>query len=324
MARLNKCSVPADLVDLVQEAREPCYWFSQRRCRKGNKCPLRHGDQDKFRLPHTSRWTDADGNDQITLRPPLKAAFDAFFKQKGKPVTVSQGKEHTHDGKTFMTYNLINMTPPDEVAIEAALLTGSVTTAANTQGSVKMKGASSKPLPKFGGHGTSVEAALSILIDGAVRPSPGIAGSGVYCFGADSEEQLMDIWKRTATGSYNRGAMFFFGLRGIMVTRQPETEPVPAGAVAWNKDQLAASPESIQYMTVTFSYNALVSQLGQELDQLGYTAKLHTALQAVQKYLAGQSSGDAVPSTQMALFDLCGCPAVGPSVLTGGTSKCGT
>ena len=55
-------------------------------------------------------------------------------------------------------------------------------------------------------------------------------------------------------------------------------EVVPPAVVGHLRDQWSASPESVEYLSVTFGVDGLVGALHQQLDQCGYTAKLHSAL----------------------------------------------
>ena len=73
-------------------------------------------------------------------------------------------------------------------------------------------------------HSTSIANGLQILLDGAIRPSEGICGRGIYCFEVqfDSEDehltkpaQLKTAYLRGATGGYNQGCAFLLRTRGL-------------------------------------------------------------------------------------------------------------
>ena len=62
-------------------------------------------------------------------------------------------------------------------------------------------------------------------------------------------------------------------------------EVVPTAVVGHLRDQWSASPEYVEYLSVTFGVDGLVGALQQQLDQGGYTAKLHSALVETSKYI---------------------------------------
>ena len=97
----------------------------------------------------------------------------------------------------------------------------------------------SEQVREFLGHGTSVESGLSILRDKRIEISPGIAGHGVYSFSfpegttSDNYLQMMpQVWKRTATGGYNSGALFIWRRHGIVLSELNKDLPVPQGCVS--------------------------------------------------------------------------------------------
>lgn len=68
-------------------------------------------------------------------------------------------------------------------------------------------GATTKELPLFVAHATSVPAGLSICKAGFVDPSPGIAGEGVYAFACGDpldNDAMTAAWQRL---------VFFSGVR---------------------------------------------------------------------------------------------------------------
>ena len=86
------------------------------------------------------------------------------------------------------------------------------------------------------------------------------------------------------SGCYNYGALFLIRLHGICINRM--NGDIPNGAVAKCRDQLCASPGSIEYITVTFNLTSLVHRLGAEMDELGYSIALHTSLKDIKEYVA--------------------------------------
>jgi hypothetical protein len=144
-------------------------------------------------------------------------------------------------------------------------------------------------------HSTSVEAALNILKDGQIMPSPGIAGEGIYCFAiADADDKtdaFEQAWLRGATGGYNRGAAFVLEVKGICCRAKPGDADavVPPGAILLAKDQYAAHPTAVSYYSVTFQRDALISAIGKAMDEQGYSAALHKALVDIQAHLKSPS-----------------------------------
>ena len=54
------------------------------------------------------------------------------------------------------------------------------------------------------------------------------------------------------------------------------------------KDQFAIGPDTASYESVTFSADALVGALAEQLDAVGYSNQLHPALRRVAQYLRGE------------------------------------
>ena len=74
--------------------------------------------------------------------------------------------------------------------------------------------------PSYIGHGTSVESALDILVNGHINQREGKYGRGVYGFGFkrgyENEVMMPEfLWNRTTSVGYNRGALFVFKFDGI-------------------------------------------------------------------------------------------------------------
>ena len=102
-------------------------------------------------------------------------------------------------------------------------------------------GRSSKDLPAFLAHSTSIENGLAIALAGEINVSPGICGTGVYAFACTSDidqDALGQTWDRAISGGYNSGAMIVHRPRGVLISDLPQQDPVPAGATSWKKDLL--------------------------------------------------------------------------------------
>ena len=83
-------------------------------------------------------------------------------------------------------------------------------------------------------HGTTVANALEILVDGSIRPSPGICGHGIYGFFVEmplDDDTILRTFQRCATGGYNRGAAFILECSGILAKLKAD-EVVPPGVVS--------------------------------------------------------------------------------------------
>lgn len=296
-------SIPDELVAALQAARPACPFFGKRRgCRKGRKCPLRHADDNNqnLRLPHVSRHLLPDGRTRITLRPPLAKGLELFFKEHGAVMPLSHGEAwDSQDGQQrFVTYQCVNMVAHDALRCREAEHRSGI-----RADPLSWHGASSKEFSKLLLHSTSLENALAILKDGHIRPGPGICGNGVYGFelaSADDRAALESVWNRGASGGYNGGAAFVLATHGILI-KGHSSLAIPPGATAWLRDQFAASPASIQYLSVTFDREGLLAAVGQQMTQLGYTPELHVVLKGIRDHFASSSSsstaGGAPPSS---------------------------
>ena len=105
-------------------------------------------------------------------------AWKSFFEAHDKPMTVTNSKKVDSD---IVCFQLINMRSANKTACVAAKTAAFVTV--EVDGKVTTPGnADSFGFPQKLAHGTSVENALNILLDGAINPGPGIAGKGIYAF----------------------------------------------------------------------------------------------------------------------------------------------
>jgi hypothetical protein len=237
------------------------------------------------------------------LRPPLAAAWDKFFEEKGRPNCLCFGRQIELEGcPRLILYTLLNMRPPNLTACEAAKQLGGV----RVDG--QWYGQSGKECPKYLCHGTSIDNALSILLGGSVNPSPGICGAGIYAFGlgnADSDSELVKLFLRGCSGGYNSGAMIVMKLNGVLV-KTTSNMVVPSGACGTKNDQFSASPDAVTYVSIVFNLDGIIHKLGNHLDKMGFTFELYEALQKAKEYIddarAGKSSV-AVPVTELVLLE---------------------
>ena len=149
----------------------------------------------------------------------------------------------------------------------------------------RWKGGCQKPKPMYIGHGTSVQNALSILQAGAIWASPGKCGYGVYGFAAEDEAAQATLWARSTIGGHCEGALFTMKVHGIVLLPMAKDDVIPDGACTRLGDQVAVAPGSLEYINVTFNIEALTEALGDQLDQLGYTLSLRTALMNLKVHL---------------------------------------
>ena len=285
--------------------RPVCPFYGTRRgCRKSSKCPLLHADNSaSIHLPHISRCEDEEGHQYLVLRPPLAAAWEKFFEEKGKPNCLSFGRQIELEGcPRLIHYTLLNMRLPNLTACEAAKQLGGV----RVDG--QWYGQSGKECPKHLCHGTSIDNALSILLDGSIDASPGICGAGIYAFGlgnADSDSELVQLFLRGCSGGYNSGAMIVMKLNGVLV-KTTSNVVVPSGSCGTKNDQFSASPDAVTYVSIVFNLDGIVHKLGNHLDKMGFTLALYEALQKAKEYIADASTGKssvAVPVTELVLLE---------------------
>ena len=172
--------IPASLLEAVSQARPTCpFWGSKQGCRKDIKCALRHAAKNDVHLPHISRHVLADGSTTINLRPPLMKGLEKCFSSKKCPLPISHGEMwETAKGVRLVTYLLPLMEGANLQACAQAAQCGFAIQANGSRLSTS-RGCDFSQLLL---HGTTVKNALSILCDGRINPSPGIAGDGIYGF----------------------------------------------------------------------------------------------------------------------------------------------
>ncbi len=138
------------------------------------------------------------------------------------------------------------------------------------------------------------------MASGAICPSPGIAGNGVYSFACDSDQDstALDVARsRGASGKYNEGAPFVFKAHGILVAAKNSSLSVPLGATARKNDQCSWHPGVVEYMSFTTTEDGWLGELSQQLDAYGYTQALHDARMVIKTHMETETvskSYDAV------------------------------
>ena len=145
----------------MSACRQTCpFWGTRRGCRKGKKCPLLHDNPhhgNAAHIPHISRHGDS-----FNLRPPLTSSLDMFFKEHKRPMPLSTAKFWSPQGSDteLVTFAVLNLTSPNMGACAAARQQGGVTI------SDQWRGLSTADFSGNIMHGTSVENAMQILLDG--------------------------------------------------------------------------------------------------------------------------------------------------------------
>jgi hypothetical protein len=288
-------NVPRQLLDAIDAARVTCYFYTKGWCRKGGKCPRSHVRQgvepNCGRVPYVSRCCTDGGGDYLVLRPPLDDALTAYFRTLRKPRTVVNSKHHKLNGEDVITCELQDMEEPDFSIIEGHLVSNMLNLYDKDGKFLNRKGVSTKGnVPTFFGHGTDVAAGLHIIAAGHIHPGKGICGEGAYMFGVhvpkDGSPEIEELWNRTATGGYNKSCLILAENVGVIINgdKVDEDTPIPRGAIASKKDQYCAGRAAIRYVSITFSMQALVQGLGNQLDMLGYSRILHDALHALTQW----------------------------------------
>ena len=99
--------IPLELLDAINGARHPCYFFQQGwQCKRGEKCIYRHDSEQQRRLPHVSCNRADDGTERLVIRPRSNVAWAAFFQEKGVVGKLQHGKMISED---CILYPMINM-----------------------------------------------------------------------------------------------------------------------------------------------------------------------------------------------------------------------
>ena len=78
--------------------------------------------------------------------------------------------------------------------------------------------------------------------------------------------------------------MILFVADGVLIRRLPRGDQlIPSGALAYERDMYAAGFESCKPICIVFDVDAIIGELGKELDACGYTAAYHKALMEHKK-----------------------------------------
>ena len=176
--------LPRNLYEKIDSARPVCAMFQTGHCKKGQKCKQRHqsGQSLSYKLPHTSRHKDADGNPTIVLRPPLQEAFKAQFEAEGVIPTIGAGRRI--EGTPYMVFAVENMNRPNRKACSQALHQDFVKEITKHGEIIKHNKSHTEKAtyPEYIGHGTSIEKSFKIQKDGGMFITDGICGKSVYGF----------------------------------------------------------------------------------------------------------------------------------------------
>lgn len=292
----DDAGLPAQLVQALKDARPQCPFYGTKRgCRKGRKCQLSHGTANADRIPHVSRHVADDGSTYLTLRPPLLKGLERFFEHRKCPVPISNGQTwRLANGSFVVTFATPLMEAPDVFACSEARIRGFASI-----GNDKLY-ASTCVFSGFILHSTSVPNALDILCSGRINVGPGICGEGVYGFETASQENesLEKAWQRGISGGYGWGAAFLLKCEGIVVNGSSD-QKVPPGAVARKKDQFAVAAKTATYVSVTFARDVLIGAIANEMDSVGYSQQLHSALVEVQQHFDNRMSGPLPDSAKL-------------------------
>ena len=95
------------------------------------------------------------------------------------------------------------------------------------------------------------------------------------------------MWDRCHTGGYNWGACLVMTTDGLLANCPDAKAKVPPGVIFKQKDQFAASPESVLYKFALFHVSGLMGFIGKIMDECGYSQALHEALSEAMLYLQG-------------------------------------
>ena len=184
--------LPRQLYDAVNSAKPVCKMFQSGNCKKGGDCKKRHASVQSlsYKLPHTSRHQDADGNTTIVLRPPLKDAFVAKFEAEGAIPTIGAGRRIP--GSPYIVFELENMKDPNNEACSRALHAGKVWVVRKDGTQHHTSGTSKATYPEYIGHGTSIEESFQIQKTGGMFITDGICGDSVYGFNCKATKQNVD------------------------------------------------------------------------------------------------------------------------------------
>ena len=103
-------------------------------------------------------------------------------------------------------------------------------------------------------------------------------------------QDLLQVWDRCHTGGYNWGACLVMTTDGLLANcpdAKAAKAKVQPGVIFKQRDQFAASPESVLYKFALFRVSGLRGFIGKIMDECGYSQALHEALSEAMLYLQG-------------------------------------
>ena len=100
-------------------------------------------------------------------------------------------------------------------------------------------------------------------------------------------QDLLQVWERCHKGGYNWGACLVMTTDGLLTTCPDAEAKVPPGVIFKQRDQFAASPESVLYKFALFHASGLRGFIGRIMAERGYSQALHEALSEAMLYLQG-------------------------------------
>ena len=116
--------VPRELLEAINKARPTCRYYQWGKCKKGNKCQLRHEPDTQDRIPHVSCIRTKSGEPRLCVRPKLSEAWGVFAKNNPSAATATNGKMISDD---MILYPLNGMLTVDTMACDDAKTRGYVT-----------------------------------------------------------------------------------------------------------------------------------------------------------------------------------------------------
>ena len=145
-------------------------------------------------------------------------------------------------------------------------------------------------MPKYFCHGTHVDSAYQICMDGKFTASKGGAagGPGVYFLemGNDLDEAtIIRGWAKSEGSGYNHGAIIIAKLYGLVTPTDSKTDDLPAGAIGTidrKPRQYSAHLSTIEFVAAVFDVDGLDDVLGKAMERAsGYTpaARVFSELQ---------------------------------------------
>ena len=255
-------------------------------------------------LPRSS-FNTKGGKTIMSIRVPLDKGWMQFFQAAKQPRRVLPGGQR-HSNRVM--YQVAFMAEGDKVLQAHTRNQQCVQTADG-----KTMGATSKPLPDFLGHGTSLADGLAALKSGVLPPGSGSCGAGgIHGFriNAADDQSLLDAtaltWDLAAAAGRTHNCMFVLACNGCLINGNYRLE-IPPGSVAvkeWTGSfaEYAAHPTSVDVVAVMFELEDLTQQLFAEMQAADpeYTKELHSSLMACQEWLCSNHGDEQVQMVKLA------------------------